>query len=58
MNNQGWINIAEKLALLDIAEYQIKTIKDRRQKIKNKLLVTANWLYENGKLIRKQNREL
>ena len=58
MNNQGWINIAEKLALIDIAEYQNKTIKNRRQKIKKMMLVTANRLYDNGKIIRKQNKEV
>jgi len=58
MNNQGWINIAEKLALIDIAEYQNKTIKNRRQQIKKRMLITANRLYDNGKIIRKQNKEL
>ena len=58
MNNQGWINIAEKLALIDIAEYQNKTIKNRRQQIKKRMLVTANRLYDNGKIIRKQNKEV
>ena len=58
MNNQGWIHIAERLALRDIAQHQIKTIKDIRAKKKKGLLITAWWLYENGKLIRKQNREL
>ena len=58
MNNQGWINIAEKLALIDIAEYQNKTIKNRRQQIKKRMLITANRLYDNGKIIRKQNKEV
>jgi len=58
MNNQGWINVAEKLALIDIAEYQNKTIKNRRRKIKKGMLVTAGRLYDNGKIIRKQNKEL
>ena len=58
MNNQGWINVAEKLALIDIAEYQNKTIKNRRQQIKKRMLVTANRLYDNGKIIRKQNKEV
>jgi hypothetical protein len=58
MNNKGWINIAEKLALIDIAEYQNKTIKNRRQKASKGLLVSASRLYDNGKTIRKQNKEL
>jgi|6_EtaG_2_1085325.scaffolds.fasta_scaffold00185_35 hypothetical protein len=58
MNFKGWITIAEKVALIDIAEHQNKTIKNKRQKAIKGLLITANYLYKNGKAIRKQNKKL
>ena len=58
MNFKGCITIAEKVALIDIAEHQNNTIKNKRQKAIKGLLITASYLYKNGKVIRKQNKKL
>jgi len=58
MNFKGWITIAEKVALIDIAKHQNETIKNRMKKATNGLLVTASYLYKNGKTIRNQNKKL
>jgi len=57
-NFKGGITIAEKVALIDITKHQNETVQNKARKEKKGLLITASYLYKNGKKIRKQNKLL